>query len=143
MLPDYESKRSGVVYAPGSIIEIIQEVEMDGVTYLRTDDKKGWLFAYHPKLELSMLEYAPGDYIIETAAFRCNSSSGKVPIRQGPGLLSKQCEDSVYPDEEVCAVARWLPLDGTGVTYLKLSDDKGWVQLNDSLMQESSLFVKI
>jgi hypothetical protein len=116
---------------------------MDGVTYLRTDDKRGWLFAYHPKLELSMLEAAPGDYIIEAAAFRCDSSSGQVPIREGPGLLSRQCGDSVFPGEEVYAVARWIPNDSSEATYLKLSDDKGWVQMAGSNMQETPLFVKI
>ena len=144
VLPDFESKRSGIVYAPGAIIEIIQEVEMDGVTYLRSDDRKGWLFAVHPKLDITMLEPAPGNYIIESATYRCVAQIGKIPVREGPGLLSKET-DSVYPDEEVHVVARWLPSDSTGFTFLKLSDQKGWVQLDQdgSSVQELPLFMKV
>lgn len=129
VLPDFASKRSGVVYAPGAVIEVIQEVTMDGVRYLRTDDKKGWLFAFHPKLEMTMLEPAPGNYIIENSTFRCVSHGEEVPIREGPGLMSKCRDDAVFPGEEVHTVARWLPDDGTGLVFLKLSDHKGWVEL--------------
>lgn len=143
VLPDFESKRSGAVYGPGAVVEIIQEVEMDGVTYLRTEDKKGWLFAYHPKLDINMLEAVPGQYFIETATFRCMSTSGKVPIRDGPSLLSKGCDDAVYVNEDIDVLALWIPNDSSNTSFLKLSGGKGWVQQAGSFMQASPLFEKI
>lgn len=143
VLPDIESKRTGVVYAPGAILEVIQEVSMDGIRYLRTEDKKGWVFAYHPKLQITMLEPVHGEYLIENATLRCISESDKVPIREGPGLLSKACGDGVYPGEEVQAVARWRPDDGSGRAYLKLGGGKGWVQLHEEGSEKALLFQKI
>lgn len=143
VLPDFESKRSGVVYAPGAIIEVTQEVSMDGVRYLRTDDKKGWVFAYHPKLQITMLEPVSGDYVLENCTYRCICKIGTVPIREGPSMMSKVCEDCIYPEEDIQIVARWVSPDEGSMCFLKLSNNKGWVQLFEASAEKEPFFMRI
>ena len=37
----------------------------------------------------------------------------------------------VFPGEEIDSCETWKPADGSGQTYLKLADSRGWVGLVD------------
>ena len=144
ILPDYKASRSGAVYAPGEIIEVVQEVTVEGIKYFKTDDKKGWLFIHHPELNMKLLEHMPGNYIIESAVYKYDNSAyvGPIDIRIGPTQNSKCTGNRLFPDEEFNCIGKWSPKDNFGLTFLKLADNKGWVCLN-APGSEKALFIKV
>lgn len=144
ILPDYKSSRPGAVYAPGEVVEVVQLVTVEGTKYFKTDDKKGWLFVVHPDLNIVMLEHVPGNYLIENAVYRYDDSAyvGPIDIRIGPAINSKCTGDRIYPNEEFTCIGRWTPSDGSGLSFLKLGLEKGWVA-STAPGQDRELFVKV
>jgi hypothetical protein len=131
VLPDLNARRTGITYSPGEVVEVVQEVTVDGTRYLRTDDKTGWLFPFHPKLGITMLEKIPGHCEIQSSLYKCMSNSEPVAVRNGPSVLSAATGDFIYPSEEIHTTESWSPDDGSGLVFLKLRDGQGWISKFD------------
>lgn len=153
-LPELKGPRTGAALVPGEMIECVQRLTLDGTTYVRLADDRGWVFERHPqeyypvlvlrdgtvvghvlrflgwaKLTKSCCECA-GTWTDVDAMYKYSESAMKpMGIRFGPGVDSQITGDAILPGD-VIHVSECLVLDdGSGQLYLKLSDGRGWVFL--------------
>lgn len=133
--PHKNSPRTGDMIHPGEVVEVIQELEMDGVKYLKTLGSplagSGWLFQKHPILETVMLDYLPGELIEKQQSYMYKTDqTTPITILCGPNENCSKTNHVIFPGEEIDINEIWKPCDGEGKTYVKLCDGRGWVELN-------------
>jgi hypothetical protein len=132
--PHKNSPRTGDVIQPGEVIQVIQEIDIDGVKYVRTiggSTCSGWMFQTHPLLGIVMLEYLPGELVEKYQSYMFKTDqSAPITILTGPSENCGKTSHSIFPGEEIDISEIWKPCDGEGKTFVKLCDGRGWVELN-------------
>eukprot|EP00602_Paraphysomonas_sp_CaronLab_P006447 CAMPEP_0185032740 /NCGR_PEP_ID=MMETSP1103-20130426/21083_1 /TAXON_ID=36769 /ORGANISM="Paraphysomonas bandaiensis, Strain Caron Lab Isolate" /LENGTH=235 /DNA_ID=CAMNT_0027568737 /DNA_START=45 /DNA_END=752 /DNA_ORIENTATION=+ len=136
--PHKNSPRTGDAYFPGEVIETVQEIVIDGTKFVRAvGGSAGWLFVTHPSLDKQMLDYIPGEIIEahKSYMYKVNQPT-PIGILSGPHENCQKTSHVIFPGEEIDISETWKPSDGSGKTYIKLIDKRGWVELTHPISNE-------
>ncbi|CAM9871775.1 unnamed protein product [Phaeothamnion confervicola] len=130
--PEHDAPRTGDGLFPSEVIEVVQVLERNGVTFLRIADDRGWTFTRHSTDNTVLFEEISGEIVEDNKSYGFGSSAREpVPILYGPGLDSQQTGEALMPaGERAEAIERFTPSPGpgdAGVVFIKLKDMRGWV----------------
>lgn len=115
-----KSCASGHLFLPGDDFIVSEEVRGDqGVTFLRLQDGRGWLFDRKPGVGIMCVR--------TSMLWMCQPCSGKdVGIRTGPSIDAPLLPDAVLHPGDVFIVSEELQGEEQ-VLFLRLASGRGWV----------------
>lgn len=143
-LPRVDGPRTGEGLFPGEFVEVVQILEEAGQRYLRLADDRGWVFENHPVAQYAIMVPAGGRVVEEDITFTYPSHFLEPLCVYDSPQCNKESlsEQRIKPGAKVETCASWNipaailyadPEDDLMLSFVKLADESGWVEVYHSV----------